>query len=139
RSKVSVYINYIAEEEVLLVNYDLPIMHNLATILNLANSDYQLKTDWSQLEQSKVFNDFLHKITRIIGAKLTIENKNNVYDELTPIIIAMDQNTILRELCFKLSHEAIQAGGDHMAMIFAQMQLQVKSYSLQTILEGLFP
>ncbi|MFN7095266.1 MAG: NEL-type E3 ubiquitin ligase domain-containing protein, partial [Burkholderiales bacterium] len=70
--------------------------------------------------------------------QLSHESSATVLANLAKIIIAMDQNSELREICFNLASESTQTCGDRVALGFIQMQLQVKLYKADASLSELF-
>jgi Leucine-rich repeat (LRR) protein len=128
---VVLYISVYEEERTTPITYNLTIMNRLNKILKDAESDYQLKMNWNQLDQDGIFNAFLKKIPQMADVKNGSEDKAAaVYGNLATIIMAMDKNPELRETCFNLARESTQTCGDRVAFGYIQMQLQVKLHKL---------
>jgi hypothetical protein len=113
------------------IRHNLTIVDRLNEILKEAKSNYQLKLDWDQLVQRDIFNAFLKKIPQMSDVKNGSKAQAAaVYGNLATIIMAMDENPELREICFNIARESTQTCGDRVAFGFIQMQLQVKLHKL---------
>ncbi|MFN7093895.1 MAG: leucine-rich repeat protein, partial [Burkholderiales bacterium] len=121
-----------------LFETNLTLMDNLRKVFKQANSPYHLQMDWNQFEQPNIFNGFLNKINKMADTQKNPARKAIVYSNLTKIIIAMEQNPELREICFNLARESTQTCGDRVALGFIQMQIQAKLYKPNASLSELF-
>jgi Leucine-rich repeat (LRR) protein len=142
---INIRILISVHEEHFLPNLDnlgimpsLSIMENLNKILNIAHTNHELQLDWNHLDQHIFFDEFLNKVHLMADTRISATGRDIAFANLAKIIIAMDQNSELREACFNIARESTQTCGDRVTLGFIQMQIQAKLYKPNASLSELF-
>ncbi len=106
-----------------------PFVKTLKEILHKGGHlDYALKLDWRNLIESD-FVTFIEKMKKIKDMQSDNQAiKNNVYKNLAEIIIAMDSNDNMREICKNYAAAGLGNCYDAVNDAFVNMQISVKLY-----------